>query len=155
MPVESNVDIIAAKLDELHRCLDLTRPGIDGSLGRDLLANQAVRILDRSRNQEGSLGVWADNRGEYKKEKDRRGLPVGVGLPPDSIDRMLSLDNLKGERAITPSEAVMTYGITDAARDKAESFSPGRPFYEYTEADIEAVADDAVEAARHFIETEW
>lgn len=176
MAVTSNVDEIAEWLRSLGDCLDFTRPGIEGSVGKDMLIGQAYRIDERCSREEGPTEAWAENQGKYAKKKDTLHLPVGIGIAPPSEERMLSILNLKGEQIITAKEATMIYGAAGSAsgpddpspRNKAAWFTngsegadgersgaknqPDRPFYEYTEDDVEASVDIAVDAIDRFID---
>lgn len=141
----SNIDAFSASLDRLANPLDMTRD----ELGRRLLDAQAKRMMDRAANEEGDEGRWKENRGKYGEEKRRKGLKVGVGLRP-SDSPMLSVENVRGERDITPEKAEMRHGATDEARQVGEYFSAERPWYGRTAEDDAAIQAECAEAvARH------
>ena len=164
----SNADEIDRLLGELMTTFDLTRVGSSGQeLGRDMVAITALGIVDRTLgNQQDVDGEpLAENRGEYKKRKDRKGLPVGVGLAEQSGDRMLSLPQITGEVTVEPEQATMTYGQSEAARRKSQWFTagsdgsqgiepsgaknqPSRPFFaldQYIEAELVDLCDQLAE----------
>ena len=120
MSSHSNIDEVKATLASLTDCLDLSN-----GLGKDMLARIATNISDRARAEEGPDGEWAANQGAYGRRKQAKGLPVGVGLKHDGGPRMLSLQEIKGEPSITPTEATMTFGTDDASKRKAQWFTAG------------------------------
>jgi hypothetical protein len=70
-------------------------------------------------------GRWDLNAPKYRRKKERAGVTdIGVGVGPGSGE-MLSEANLRGERSISPDEAVMEYGTTEAARKKLQWFTKG------------------------------
>lgn len=164
----SNLDEVERLLGELMTTFDLTRVGSSGQeLGRDMVSIAALGILDRTLGnaQDADGEPIAENRGEYRKRKDRKGLPVGVGLDEQTADRMLSLPQVTGEVSVEPEQATMTFGITEAARRKSQWFTagsdgsqgiepsgaknqPSRPFYaldEYIEAELVDLCDQVAE----------
>jgi len=164
----SNLDEVDRLLGELMQTFDLTRVGSSGQeLGRDMVAVAALGIVDRTLgNQQDADGEpIAENRGEYRKRKDKRGLPVGVGLAEQSGDRMLSLPQITGEVSVEPELCSMTYGQSEAAKRKGMWFTagsdgsqgiepsgaknqPARPFYaldEYIEAELVDLCDQHAE----------
>lgn len=164
--VESNLPSFSEAIDRIVDCIDFTRPGIEGSIGEDALDLQAYRILDRAQLEQGSEGQWDENKGTYKQSKDKRSLLVGVGLAASSNDRMLAALNVKGEQSIASDEATMSFGATPSAKSKGDWFTngsegelgkrsgaknqPPRPFYEFTQEDIEAATDGLAEEAFKF-----
>lgn len=167
----SNIDEIERMFDSFDQSIDFTRPGREGSLGEDLLDDQALRISDRARQEEGPGGPWDANQGEYGERKRKRGLPVGRGMKTadGSPDVMLSLVNLKGERSITPSEATMTFGVSQAAKDKGNYFThgsegpdglrsgavgqPAREFFVLTPEDESEILDRAGDAVGEWLKS--
>lgn len=164
----SNADEIDRLMAELIGTFDLTRPGsLTDSLGRDLVATAALGIAGRTigDQQTPDLDPLEENQGEYKRRKEKAGKPIGIGLAPDSRDRMLALTNLTGEVSVEPDEASMTYGQTEIAKRKAQWFTAGsngglgiepsgavnqpeRPFYgldEILEGELHALCDEHVE----------
>ena len=73
-------------------------------------------IRGRAKDEQGPAGTWDANRGKYGEKKRDVGLPVGVGLKPGRSARMLSLQQLKGEQVVTPTEATVTFGTDDFAK---------------------------------------
>lgn len=167
----SNADEVAANLERLADCLDMTR-----GVGRDLLAYQATRIADRARDEAGPDGDWPANRGNYGERKRAKGLPVGVGLKQDGSARMLSLQEIAGEQEITPSSASMSFGTSTGTGDKGDWFTngsatgrdesgrftsssaasgatnqPPRPFYVITDEDEEGLIEIAGDAVADFL----
>jgi len=165
---ESNADFLDLLMGQLSDTFDLTRQGTtEESLGKDLLAMTATGIVSRTLGDQmdPDNGPLAPNQGKYAAKKATRGLPIGVGLDPQSNDRMLSFPQMLGEQSITPDAATMRYGITDAARKKAEWFTAGsndglgiersgaenqaeRPFYaldELLEGELIVLCDEHIE----------
>lgn len=169
MSDDSNIDEIEALFDRFDEAIDFTRPGEEGSLGKDLLKSQGLRILDRAQAEQGSEGEWEANRGEYKKRKDKKSLPVGRGLGEDDEDRMLSQLNVMGEQDVTATEATMKFGQTEKARSKGDWFSngsegedgkrsgaknqPRRDFYAITSEDEDAIIEQSAEAVGEWLQS--
>lgn len=144
---------ILADLHAVAEAVDLTRH----RLGDDCFDLIAAGIHERSIHEQQSpaLVAWAPNAPAYARSRRKAGKPVGV-----LTGEMLSLEQLKGTRAITPKSGVMRYATSSTAADKGAWFTegadrrPARPFYD-TDPQIEdAVAerigravDDAIEAA--------
>lgn len=165
---DSNSESINRLLERLCSTFDLTQPGtVEESFGRDLLSTTAVLIVSRTLGDQmdPDLNALSPNQGKYAEKKDKRGLPIGVGLDAQSNDRMLSLPQVQGEQTITPDQATMKYGVTDAARRKAQWFTAGsndglgieasgaanqpeRPFYaldEVSEGELVVMCDELIE----------
>lgn len=109
--------------DVLHRLAD----GIDltgNGLGEDLLDVIVEGIVERSLGEQAapSGAAWAPNKEPYASSRRKRGKPIGV-LTGD----MLSLQQVRGTREITPTLALMTYGTSSEARRKLLWFTKGRP----------------------------
>jgi hypothetical protein len=121
-------------LDDLADGIDFTERG----LGQEVLDVGAVGIAERSLGRQSwpDGRPWEANEPRYAASKGNR--PIGV-----LTGEMLSLEQLKGTREITPRRAVAVYGTTQDARDKGEWFTTGgrnsvpRGFYE-TDAEIDA-----------------
>lgn len=166
---DSNIQDLEAFFARFDEAIDFTRPGTEGSLGKDLLKSQGLRILDRAQAEQGSEGEWAENRGEYKKRKDKKGLPVGRGLGEDDENRMLSQLNVMGEQEVTATEATMRFGQGDKARNKGDWFTngsegedgkrsgaknqPPRPFYQITSEDEDAIIEQSAEAVGEWLQS--
>lgn len=165
---DSNAAFLDLLIQELASTFDLTRQGTtEESLGKDLLAMTANGIVSRTLGDQmdPENSPLAPNQGKYAEKKAVRSLPIGIGLDPQSNDRMLSFPQVLGEQNITPDAATMQYGITDAARKKAEWFTAGsndglgiersgaenqaeRPFYaldELLEGELIVLCDEHVE----------
>lgn len=134
----TNVDAIRAALMDLVHCCDLDQPGPGGSSTlADAIFDVDVQGI-RRRSLDGQHGPagepWANNEATYAARKGGR--PIGV-----LTGRMLSEEELAGIRAISSDRALMRYGVTGWAIQKAEWFEDGterqpeRPFYDSSEDD--------------------
>jgi hypothetical protein len=118
---DSNLDEVLAALNDLAHAADLDSPG-DGAptLADELFDVAAEHTYDRAvgagKAPDGS--VWDDNALSTKRRKRTNTVGVESG-------NMLSLDELKGERTIHPTEAILIYGKSEWARRKLQFFSRG------------------------------
>jgi len=159
----SNIESIEHLLSMLDDSIDFTRAGVEQSLGRDLIRNQATRINDRAAAEQGSRYPFAPNRGKYGKKKRELGIIVGRGIVTEdgSPDVMMSLLNAQGEQSVQATEVTMEFGATEEARNKGHWFTNGsrgevpyrsgaknqkpRPFYEITPSDADAMFAEVVD----------
>lgn len=90
------------------------------------------------------------NQGRYGERKQRRGIPIGIGLYPDGGvgGDMLSIQQLEGEMIATPTEAAIHYGDNLDDIQKADWFQEpesgnqkAREFYELDDSDDDALGD--------------
>jgi hypothetical protein len=165
----SNAAAVKAQIAAFVKGIDFTRPGKEGSLGKDLLSEAATGIIDQAiGNQQSPDGTpFAANQGPYGDAKREEGLPVGIGLKGHrggSSERMLSLVEVMGEQDIKPDEATMKYGRSEAMKRRGQWFTagstavdgcepsgamnqPSRPFYglgDETKANVREVGHDFV-----------
>lgn len=119
-----NVDEIEAAFEELFvEKMDLTRDG----LGEELADIVAQGILRRTiADQRTSIGTaLSPNAPDYAARKEKKGIrTIGVGIGPTSGE-MLSMEQIKGRREITPDKVVMTYGKSDDVNRKGQWFTSG------------------------------
>lgn len=153
---DSNIDAFSASLDRLSNPLDFTRDG----LGKRIAESQAKRVAERAANNQGTTGTFAENRGDYGKRKQARGIPVGVGIKSGGAP-MLNPANLAGQPAIERDS------VTMEASEKAQWFhngsegtegeksgaknQPARPFYGLTDSDAEAIQLECGKAVANVI----
>lgn len=161
----SNLESVRELFDKLDDSIDFTRAGVEQSLGRDLIRNQATRINDRAAAEQGSQGRFAENRGLYGEKKRALGIIIGRGLRTEdgSTDVMMSLVNAQGQQSVQATEVTMEFGVGDDAKNKGHWFTNGsnpsvpkpyrsgaknqkpRPFYEITSADADAMFAEVVD----------
>ena len=125
----SNADAVTRRLLEFAASISFESRGASSSLGRDLLAAQAVDIRDETiAGQSPDGSAIAANRGEFGRRQGCKGRPPGGGLRPSragDAGRMLSLVEVAGEQVITATTAQMSYGTIDRVRRVAHWFTAG------------------------------
>lgn len=157
----SNIDEVESWEKDLIDSFDFTRPGEDQSLGRDMAADVATGIIDRTtaEQRDATGSPLKPNEPKYAKRKAEK---YGAHQPLVRTGQLLSLQSVKGEVTVSPDEIVMRYGTGDAPsrsstgyisdadravtdRQKAEWNSDERPFYAMDDAIIDAVAQRAAD----------
>ena len=114
MPDDSNLDHVMGQLKQFINSFDFTRPGIEGSMGKDAAHAVAERIAEAAADQKTTDGEpFPDNAPEYAAWKDEK---YGVG--PNAYGRrtgqMLSLESLLGEVEVSGGEVTIRYGTGQA-----------------------------------------
>lgn len=162
---EFDLGDLDAILSAVVESFDLTLPGQDQSLGRDLAVRAAHQIQDRSNSGDDPDGnEWRPNERRYAAYKLKR---YQVDRPGELGGQMLSLTSVLGNPTVTPDSVEMAYGTGQAPqrstsrggtelkphelkatdRQKAEWFEDGgREFYALSEEDCDALAELAGEA---------
>lgn len=164
MDVDSNINEVKLWLHGIVDSFDFTRPGKDGSLGRDMAGVVAEGIIDRSVpdavSPDGS--GWAANEARYAAWKRAK---FAADQPGILSGQMLSLESVRGDVKVTPTEVTMNYGIGSGAsrsrtgaalsasqqattdRDKARHFAEGgREFYGMDRQIADAVVAEVEDA---------
>lgn len=121
MPDTSNINEVVAYLQGIVDDFNFTRPGTDGSLGRDVRNLEAERIELRSgQNKTGPDGSpWPANAPTYADWKNRK---YGWSEVNKKTGRMLSLTSLKGDKTTIEKDLVtLRYGTEQAT---TETYSP-------------------------------
>lgn len=162
MAEDSNIDDVEAWEKGLVDSLDFTLPGVDQSIGRDVVGDVASGIHERTVDlmRDATGAPLKPNKDPYKTWKE---VKLGVYQPLIKTGQMLSLLSLKGDATITPDEIAIEYGtgeppsrsasptgglskgdedVTD--RQKAEWNSDERPFFALDDAIIDRIADRAM-----------
>lgn len=137
-------------LNDLTHALDFDSPGDGGTFAVELANLVGGRILDRTlgRGQGADGKPLPENRGEYARRKQAKGLPVGVGLG-DGQPKMLEIAQAVGQVTVAGGEMTQEFGTAESAKDKAGWFTrgndarnqPARPFYEVDDDDVAAIQD--------------
>jgi hypothetical protein len=155
--VTSNMGDVAAWLMKAVTALDCT----DLATAEALAAPIREGIAARAGSLSGPGGQWAENVGQYKIAKDRKGLAVGTGLKNEQ-PRMLDADQLAGEiLKAGPVGFSLAYGTDpdvkargqwfhngsgsaeDGTSSSAASGQAARPFWAATAEDEAKVAEVA------------
>jgi hypothetical protein len=125
----SNSNEVVAWLEQFVAGFVFTRPGIEGSLGKDIIYKGAQCIADRSLTHRTGLGTaWPPNSETpnhwheegyraWKKEH------YGTGEPNSRTGQMLSQQSLRGRSTVEPHLVTMIYG-TDTVPDRAVFGTP-------------------------------
>lgn len=113
----SNLPQVIAWLDAFAESFDFTRPGVDQSLGRDLVNAVCEGIHDRSVTlRKGADADWPDlsdtphgGRPGYRTWKRDK---YGIDNEPNSrTGQMLSINSLRGRTQYQPKEILIVYGV--------------------------------------------
>lgn len=165
--VSSNILEWSAEFRELMEGFDLTIPGKDQSLGRDLAGLAAQGIIDRSINEQtdANFQSWRQLERTYKARKLKK---FGVDLIGVRSGQMLSLESVMGDTEVSANDVTMRYGTGTAPTSsssggeldddeptdtqKAEWFTEGgREFYEIDSVDAEAIYDEVAKALEDYL----
>jgi hypothetical protein len=171
---QSNIDDVMRDLEAWVKQFNFTRPGFQGSLGRDVAMAVVDGIADRSdRRRAGADAVWQENVPKYRKWKLRK---YGIDEPNARTGQMLSQLSLYGRTTIEPELVLLTYGTDtatagavfggehtekDLARDRKRTDTEKayfahtgqsihkikRPFYEMDEiisADVQKIVEESL-----------
>lgn len=112
----TNIDQVVAWLEGFVQSFDFTRPGVDQSLGRDIVNEVCGGILTRSVTERaGADGYWPSVSDtphppwpSYRAAKRDR---YGIDDEPNSrTGQMLSMTSLRGRTTYAPTEIQITYG---------------------------------------------
>lgn len=164
MPVDSNINEVKLWIEGVVESIRFDMPGRDQSLGRDMAGVVAEGIIDRSvpdaMSPDGS--GWAPNEARYAAYKLRK---FAADQPGILSGQMLSLESVRGDVKVTPTEVTMSYGIGSGAsrsrtgaaltasqqaatdRDKARHFAEsGREFYGMDRQIADAVVAEVEDA---------
>lgn len=153
-------------LDDFADAFDFTRPGAEGSLGKDVLKAGveciSTRAIDRNA---GPDDVWQENEPKYAAWKAKR-YNMSDDKPNVRTGQMLSEKSLTGRSTIEPKQVTMIYGV-DAPPDGTWTGAPlteqdkkitdvkkayfahtgqsvhhiKRPFYQLTETDGKEISE--------------
>jgi hypothetical protein len=151
--VRTNFPEIRAALDRLGSAFTMNARGRYRDLGSDLLDAAAEAVYEQSTlDQQDPQGrPFAPLAASTLREKARKGFPSTIGVRTGD---MLSSEQLRGRRVVTPRVAEMTYGVGDEAEQKSEWFQegtknqPARPFYDLNakaEQSIDQLVDDVID----------
>ena len=176
-----NIDEVVNWLENLVNSFNFLMPGIDQSLGRDLVNAVAWGIADRSATElRGADGTpWPENSDNppgqgYKSWKARN---YGVfDMPNFRTGQMLSLESLKGRPEIDEHTILMHYGTGDPPQTSAaptgylsdedqkitdvekaqfahasDEHRPARPFYELDDDIRRAAIEVAADALAQYL----
>ncbi len=147
---------------------NLTVPGKDQSLGRDMATEACLAIVERSvaDQQDATGGTFKATSPKYTASKLRK---FSVDLVGVRSGQMLSLESVKGEITVEPEVVTIKYGTGEVAtrsstggqlrsneptdRQKADWFTQGgRPFFGLLEADHDRVQGVARAALAEYLE---
>jgi hypothetical protein len=174
---ESNAGQVIESLEAFVDAFDFNRPGVEGSLGRDVRDRVVQGISIRSEDEHRGAGTpWKANEEKYAKWKKKR---YGLADAPNArTGGMLSRKSLIGRTTIEPDVVTMIYGtgeppsgtttgvkmtaqdekVTDI--EKAYYAHTGqsvhkikRPFYELDETISKDVWDLIAMSLDHYIKT--
>jgi hypothetical protein len=127
--MSSNIGQVVAWLDGFVDSFDFKRPGVDQSLGRDVMNLGAQRIRDRSLQDRTGFGTaWPPNSETpshwapqgYRKWKEDN---YGTDEPNSRTGQMLSLLSMKGRSTVESKQVTMIYG-TDTPPTRATFGNP-------------------------------
>ncbi len=160
------MDNVDSLIDELEKFVtyDFTDQGkpTGKKAANDVLDHMADAMLERTLVQQNqpSGNSLAENSTGYRKRPQKGSKPIGV-LTGEMLNRV----QMQGVRKFEHDEAIMTYGASTFARDKAEWFTrgsasnppddiapsgaknqPARPFYELDD-EINRVAMEILDQA--------
>jgi hypothetical protein len=177
---DSNIDQVMLWLRDFVESFDFLRPGVDESLGRDLVGVVVERIQDRSRRHvapDGSFWIgnsttpsrwYPEGYNEWKRKKyqinDEPNFRTGqmlsnlsLGLNPKTVYNRHDIEIRYGIDA-PPSSSAAPNGYVDPDTDgivtdtqKAGWNQPGRPFYGFGQGDAEALLEVAQENLNQYI----
>lgn len=163
--ITSNADEAHAWLDRVVDSFDFARPGVEGSLGRDLAVAAAEGMVERSivDQTERTGSPFLANEPIYARWKAAK---YDAHQPNVRTGQMLSLQSMLGDVDISPEDVALRYGtgqppasafsgvalsesdrsITDI--EKAFFASEDRPFYgldDSIDETLQAVAQEALD----------
>jgi hypothetical protein len=119
--VTSNIGEVAAWLIGAVDALDCSDPSVAEALAAPIRRG----IAERAASLAGPDGTWADNVGQYKVAKARKGLPVGTGLTNEQ-PRMLDADQINGEILKPgPGGFSLAYGTDAEVKARGQWFHNG------------------------------
>lgn len=129
---------IAADINRLADCFHFRREGFGEAL-MDAAAEGILVAMDAQEDPDGN--PWAPLSERYRDWKSRKfpGNPMAV-----LYGVMKTEENIRGQRLVLSTMAIMTFGTDDLAKQEAEWFQEGnenqppRPFYAFTRASVEA-----------------
>lgn len=129
---DSNAEEVDAWLEQAIDSFDFTRPGAEGSLGRDLAVAAAEGMIERGTvdHKAPDGGAWAPNEPTYAKYKSKR---YSAEQPNVRTGQMLSLQSMLGDVRVGPELVTIAYGT---GQPPASSFNGA----ELTEGD-KAITD--------------
>lgn len=116
MADSANVDQVMAFLDDFLHSIQFTRPGIEGSMGKDAAmtiirgphATMQGGIMGRCAQEVTPEGrPWPHNSAEYAADKERR---YGWSETNRRTNQMLSQESLYGRTRIEPEAVTLVYG---------------------------------------------
>ncbi len=118
MSLASNIDDVERQIQAIVDGFDFRRPGVEGSLARDLIATAAEAIIERSIPDalDPSGAPWPANEAKYAAYKVKY---FEADQPGVLLGQMLSLDSMEGTASVAPHAIDWTYGKNvppDAAR---------------------------------------
>lgn len=153
--VSNSADLLD-HLARLVHAFDLDAPDMvdsSKSLGDSLLDIAAEGVRARAVDgQKSPDGTPFDPLTESYAIRKRRTwgfiTPIGV-----ASGEMLSMEQLRGERAIDQTEAASTYGIDQANRDKLDGFEQLRPVYGLNDDSVAAIRDRLAEHLHAWLES--
>jgi phage gpG-like protein len=107
----SNIDHVVAFLEGFVDSIDFRRPGVEGSLGRDIMYRVAERMHNRALSDRRGIGEpWDKNEPKYAAWKAKN---YGVEEPNSRTGQMLSQKSMRGRSTVEPKVVTMIYGTGD------------------------------------------
>jgi hypothetical protein len=104
------VDEFDHQMHAIVDSFDFNLPGIEGSLGRDVMMAVVEGIMRRSEDEKKGAEVdWPKNTDGVAKRKEKRYLLTDA--PNEQTGQMLSQKSLIGQTTIEPELVTMIYGV--------------------------------------------